>query len=177
MRCEECHVNQATLHVKKLVNNTFQIMHLCEDCATFSSLNDKPVEGLNIGDLITQMEAGLPETDAENVSPLASICKKCGMSLDDFRNSGRFGCEECYRRFDSALRPGLTKMHRGTQHTGKVPTPHGAQPPAQQNRPCHMSQLREELARAVAAEEYETAAVLRDEISHLQEPPADRSSK
>lgn len=175
MRCEECHVNQATLHVKRIVNNTVQIMHLCEECATFAGLGEQLAAGLDIGDLIAQLEAGLPETGAENADSQASNCTDCGMSLDDFRKSGRFGCGECYRQFDSVLRPSLKTMHRGTQHKGKVPTPDAAPPADMRNRLCRMSQLREELARAVAAEEYETAAALRDEISHLQGSPANGS--
>ena len=65
-------------------------------------------------------------------------------------------------------------MHRGTTHTGKHPGAfHGAMP---ENAPADKGILRRELEKlqnslniAVANEEFERAAVLRDKINELKE--------
>lgn len=33
MLCEECGKNQATVHMKKIINNHVNESHLCEECA------------------------------------------------------------------------------------------------------------------------------------------------
>ena len=52
-------------------------------------------------------------------------------------------------------------MHHSTQHTGKVPLRKGG-------ATSKVLSLRQELDRAVALEEYEQAAVLRDQIKALE---------
>jgi len=58
----------------------------------------------------------------------------------------------------------LKNMHRGTVHTGKVP----AKLAGARLRNQELSKLREELDRAVAAEQFEEAAGLRDRIRQLE---------
>ncbi|MFY8215136.1 MAG: UvrB/UvrC motif-containing protein [Chthoniobacterales bacterium] len=58
----------------------------------------------------------------------------------------------------------LSNMHKGTQHTGKVPK-HLAE---RFKRKQHISALQQELNEAVASEEYETAAKLRDTLKQME---------
>jgi protein arginine kinase activator len=55
-------------------------------------------------------------------------------------------------------------MHKGTEHVGKVPE--HAQRVAELN--TRMRSLNESLKKAVAEENYETAAALRDQIKQLE---------
>jgi protein arginine kinase activator len=58
----------------------------------------------------------------------------------------------------------LKNMHRGTVHTGKVP----AKLAGARQRNQELAKLREELDRAVVAEQFEEAAGLRDRIRRLE---------
>jgi protein arginine kinase activator len=87
-----------------------------------------------------------------------------------FRSDGRLGCPSDYDTFRVGLEPILLRIHRATRHVGKVPR--RAHPAAQ----LGLLELRQQLWQAVEREEYERAALLRDQIrfkeaSHESGPP------
>ena len=92
-------------------------------------------------------------------------CPLCQITFLEFRNSGRLGCPHDYEVFHDELMPLLENIHDETRHSGKVPrrAPRGSQ------RQTTMIQLRNDLKRAVAAEDYETAARIRDQIRNLEQ--------
>jgi protein arginine kinase activator len=75
----------------------------------------------------------------------------------------RFGCAECYTAFRDEVVPLLRNMHRGSTHVGKVPE--GLV--ALQVKNQRLKDLRSRLDQAIAAENYEEAAGIRDEILAL----------
>ncbi len=87
------------------------------------------------------------------------------MTFARFRASGRLGCANDYVAFRRGLEPLLEKIHGSAEHRGRVPT----QVSRRLERRKRVSQLREELNRAIQAEEYERAAELRDQIYALEE--------
>lgn len=92
-------------------------------------------------------------------------CPSCGMTYNQFTQLGRFGCPDCYDSFSSRLEPLLRRIQTGTSHTGKVPVKSGAT--LQQKR--RLEALRRELQQAVANEQFERAAELRDQIKLLEQ--------
>lgn len=49
-------------------------------------------------------------------------CRGCRTSFADFRESGRFGCPECYEHFTAQVRDLLPRVHAGAyHHRGKTP--------------------------------------------------------
>jgi len=91
-------------------------------------------------------------------------CPQCGFSQADFKKLGRFGCPECYETFSEGLDNLLKTMHKGTRHVGKVPAAFSGV----QTMKERLERLQQELARAIQEENFERAAVLRDEIKNLQ---------
>lgn len=148
MLCEFCHKNEATVHLTQVINDTVKKVHLCEECAAKSGLDvQSPVS-------LTNLLLGLTSS-TEDVA-----CPKCHMRRSDFKKNGRLGCPACYEAFEAELMPLIKSMHRGTQHVGKTP-PHFQefQDPREE-----LAALEEQLRVAVAAENYEQAAQLRDRI-------------
>ena len=91
-------------------------------------------------------------------------CSTCGMTLARFRKSGLLGCPDCYERFEKQLDPLVARAHAGgSAHVGRVPSRSSEIVDLHSLR----RQLVEELDRAVAAEQYERAAKLRDRLSGL----------
>ncbi len=95
-------------------------------------------------------------------------CAKCGTTWDRLREDGRAGCAYCYEAFEEKLREVMTRMQREAHHVGKTPR-------AAQRRRRRLEQLRDKrdhrlqmlqnrLQEAVAQENYEDAAALRDKI-------------
>lgn len=95
-------------------------------------------------------------------------CGECGFTLDDLRRVRRFGCAECYRAFADEVSQMVRSMHKGTTHTGKVPE--GLI--AMQIRHQRVEELKARLDRAIAAESYEEAAGIRDELLSLTQVQA-----
>jgi protein arginine kinase activator len=76
------------------------------------------------------------------------------------RKSGRVGCPECYDLFREFLEPLLKRVHGVLQHRGLAP---GSLSENARRREERM-RLREDLRHAIEAEDYETAARLRDRL-------------
>ena len=83
-------------------------------------------------------------------------CPDCGIKFMEFRAEGRLGCPHDYRVFGRGLLPLLQRVHGATRHVGKV----AAKRPGAIQRLRLRSQLRE----AIAREDYEEAARLRDQL-------------
>ena len=77
--------------------------------------------------------------------------------------TGRLGCAHCYEAFKKPLEGLLLKLHGNLQHTGRIPG--GLKSDASIR--YHMEQLKQELVKAIAAEEYERAAQIRDQVRAL----------
>jgi protein arginine kinase activator len=91
------------------------------------------------------------------------------MTFHDFKSTGLLGCPRCYETFAATLVPVLERAQGGaTQHVGRVPPEGNAE---LRDRNERLERLSRELAAAVAAEQYEHAARLRDMI-HALRPPA-----
>ncbi|MFM8549486.1 MAG: UvrB/UvrC motif-containing protein, partial [Verrucomicrobiota bacterium] len=82
----------------------------------------------------------------------------------DFRKRGRLGCPACWETFGEALGGLLLKVQHEPAHVGRAPA--GVIPLARLRR--RLEAARAERAKAVAAEDYEGAARLRDEVAALE---------
>ena len=85
--------------------------------------------------------------------------------MSDFRESGRLGCADCYRTFETALRDLLRRLHGSSRHLGERYAPPGAA--AAESLPATVTQLRTQLRLAVETENFELAAELRDQLRVL----------
>jgi protein arginine kinase activator len=133
-------------------------VNLCETCSKDKGVQDPT--SFALADLLLGIGAA---EEIEKGSP-ARKCAVCGFNQADFKKTGRLGCSECYVTFAEGLGSLLKAMHKGTEHVGKLPE--------RAQRTIALSQrmrtLTENLQKAVAAENYETAASLRDQIKQLE---------
>jgi len=95
------------------------------------------------------------------------VCSSCGLSYQEFEHTGRLGCAQCYRDFADQLKPSLQKIHGRTQHAGRRPKAYVPDPQDELNQ--RVNELRKLMDEAVAAENFEEAARLRDELRSLME--------
>ena len=87
------------------------------------------------------------------------------MRLEEFKQSGRLGCPHCYVTFESQLKTLLRRLHGSTQHVGKVYLPPD---PSEASRQERLAGLRRKLEKAVASEDFERAAQIRDQIRSME---------
>ena len=133
-------------------------VNLCEACSKEKGVQDPT--SFALADLLLGIGAA---EEIEKGAP-AQKCAVCGFSQADFKKTGRLGCSECYETFAEGLGSLLKAMHKGTEHVGKLPE--RAQRVMVLNQ--RMRALNANLQKAVAAENYESAASLRDQIKQLE---------
>lgn len=161
--CQFCG-EPATVHLTDIVNKKKRELHLCESCARRQNLlPDAPMPQLNLPALLQLIlkqfaPVGGSYNDDE-VDPASLTCPTCGLKYAQFRADGRLGCPEDYDVFYPVLVRILEQVHRGLQHHGKVP--HAVRRRRERDA---IEELQAQLAEAVAAEDYEEAARLRDRI-------------
>ena len=83
------------------------------------------------------------------------------------------GCANCYKAFKAPLDALLQRIHGNTQHAGRIPGSVRSGVSIRMN----IDRLRQDLVKAIAAEEYEEAARLRDQIRALKQQlePAEKA--
>ena len=96
--------------------------------------------------------------------PAQKKCPTCQTTFSQISKCGRVGCADCYTAFEAELRPTLRSIHGVTSHTGESPSRHRAM----QERSARLEALKTQLGEAIAREDFEKAATLRDEIRALQ---------
>jgi len=170
MNCQHCQHCEATVHIQEIVNGVKTSLHLCHNCAEVKGLAANKVTGIDLATLIynlTQQSTAAidkqPETAAETA---ASQCRRCGHSSESFRKTGRLGCAGCYEQFAEILSAAFEQMHRGSVHCGKHPAEAATAAPSPPIE-TKLAWLNEQLNRAIAAEAYEQAADIRDQIKQL----------
>ena len=95
-----------------------------------------------------------------------AVCPECSWTTAKIReSSGKVGCPECYKVFAPILAEAFSKVQRGTLHLGKHPVAKDDNTGVLRQE---LKRLQTELARSVAAEEYENAAVCRDRINEIK---------
>ena len=157
MYCDECKKNIATIHLVSVVNGKKTERHLCEACAHQEdgfSLNPQ----FSINDLIS----GFFNFNQPHTQVSEKICPQCGMSFSRFKQDGKLGCANCYDTFRSELMPMLKSIHGSVQHNGRTIDIN------QNKKSSQLDLLKEQLNQAVAGENYEQAAKLRDQIKQLE---------
>ena len=167
--CCICKEKPATVHYTQIAGDKTQKVDLCESCAKSKGATDPT--GFAFADLLLGLGASQEVEQAVGGSDVK--CPQCGFAHADFKKSGRLGCPECYQTFAEGLEGLLKTMHKGTRHVGKVPAA------LRQNREAsdHLKLLQKKLAKAIADENFEQAAVLRDELKQLSACPAPATTK
>ena len=156
MLCGLCKQNKAKVHLTQITGDKMQKVDLCEECAKEKGVTDPA--GFSLADLLLGLGASQEMEEASGGADLS--CPSCGFTQADFKKSGRLGCSDCYQTFAEGLEALLKSMHKGTRHAGKIPVGRRRT----QDLRERLETLQNQLNKAVAAEDFERAAVLRDDI-------------
>ena len=169
MLCDQCRERDAVVHLTQIVGQSVAQVHLCERCAAERGIETTVAEPKHpLGDFLQAVQQQASQLPGD-----LPRCAYCGTSLQEFRASGRLGCAHCYAAFDQSLRELLRRVHGATRHAGWRPVRAEAATAAGRSEgagdlAARLEALRGELARAVAAEAFESAAALRDQIRALE---------
>lgn len=162
MICQICKERPASVQFTKLINGIKTEMHLCEKCATKEALNLYQLDFANFINEFLNIEGKVNTTPASGADKI--ICKNCGMQFDDFRKTGKFGCDQCYDTFSELVEPLIKRIHGRTVHTGKIAKTGGHALKMKRE----LSEMQKQLEEAIVSENYELAAEYRDIIRLLK---------
>lgn len=155
MLCDRCKTREATGVYQQTVNGQSQTLHLCAHCSN----------ELLFGSFFSDF--GVNNFFANNLrgeAPKRKVCDKCGMSYEEIRRSGRLGCANCYKVFERELARSIEQIHGKAHHIGKVPQ--SADGALRQKR--LLTELKMALNKAIAEQDFERAAELRDQIRGME---------
>lgn len=164
--CERCN-KPATVHLTEISGGKRVEKHLCDACAQEEGYVQQTHVPIN--ELLNQFL----KAHAAVGESTATRCPECGMTWQEFKDTGLLGCTKDYELFENHLSGVIERAQGGaTHHVGKVPAAGGAKEEKQEDavklRQAELARLRKELARAVEDESYELAAKLRDQIKGLE---------
>jgi protein arginine kinase activator len=161
MVCDSCHERDAVVNLTTIENNAVRQLHLCEQCAAERGVETSVATPKHpLGEFLQAVQQQTVPAGMD-----AGKCAFCGLTMKDFRATGRMGCAHCYTTFESSMRELLRRVHGGSKHSGRA---YG--PPKEEvlERAGVLGELREKLRRAIEQEQFETAAQLRDRIRVLE---------
>lgn len=160
--CDICGEAEAVVHIQQTSGKEEIELHLCEKCAAQKGITagENNVE-FSISNLLT----GLVDVKGLSTSSNSKkACPNCGLTVQRFKKAGRLGCVQCYTVFRKEISRIIEKMFGRTQHRGKYPK----RLMAYKTFLIDIEELKRKLNRAVKKEDYEEAALLRDQIKELE---------
>lgn len=170
MKCQKCGNKTADTHVKRVINGEFEEYNLCSDCAKelgyinlFDNFANDFANGFNsmLGSFFSN---ALPARSQ------ATRCEICGASYADITRTGMMGCANCYTIFADQLMPTIRRVHGNTTHCGKHSVFANKEKPVKNENTVQnqLETLKAELQTAIANQEFEKAAELRDKIKEME---------
>lgn len=161
MICDHCKEREATMHVAVFEKSGKKEWNLCSECA--QKLGVMPMNPFSFGDLFQQVTADIPAEIS---------CSSCGTTLGELKRTGLVGCEHCYEDLRMGIMPIIRNVQKNVQHIGRTPIGYEAGTLVSQCEDHKVDEelehLKEELAEAVKSENFEQAAVLRDQIKDFK---------
>ena len=157
MRCERCHKREAMIQVSISQNNQKNELFLCDTCAHELLQNNN--------DTKHQHHHSLNKFILKSQSEVKT-CPTCGSTLQSIRDNGLFGCGDCYKTFSGEANQIINRAQLlKDSHTGKVPGSYEKCLKQEEK----IEALEKKLEKLVKAQEFEEAAIIRDEIKALKE--------
>lgn len=148
--CDKCKLKEAVIHRIVITNGKKHAQHFCQECAAQSGL------------VMFQLPSFVELAGAENASDSSTKKCTCSHTFRDFKKTGVLGCSECYKTFENELMPIISNAQLGrTQHQNRSTSDSVTDSD-------NIEALQQRLDEAVACENYEEAAILRDKIRALK---------
>jgi len=162
MLCQKCHKSLATVRYAEVVDGKVTDLNVCPEC--LARLQSAPSGFELAGAAPTPKRLAAIREAQEPVTP-ALVCRTCGLEVQRALRTNRVGCNSCYATFAEPIEAVLRGLHGALRHRGKVPRVDDRREQVRTQLQTKRALLRSILK----MENYEEAAVLRDEIKALEE--------
>ena len=162
MLCENCKKNNATVHVKHVINGEVKESYMCRECAEKAGFNTS----FSFNDMFKDLFNATAESAVlgNGMSGTVKKCPSCGMTYQQFRHEGKLGCGQCAEAFGVNMDSTLKNIHGSSEHKGKIPHKSGGILMVKREKEL----LRKKMAEAIEKEDFEEAAKIRDRLRSLE---------
>lgn len=164
MKCESCNANEATFFYEENINGESRSLHLCAACAAKMKGEHKLFGQGDPFALPHNFLDGLFGLSGAARKESGKTCPGCSATWQTLRQRGKAICPRCYETFREELEPTLRQLHGNVTHVGRAP----AGRRAQKEKRDRLETLKKQLSEAIRTEDFENAAILRDEIRTLE---------
>lgn len=157
MICDNCKKRESVISFTKIEDNEVTEVHLCKECAAkkFKG-NLLMIDGFK--DLFKEL------FNTEEVMDVEKTCRFCGRKIEEVLKTSNLGCIHCYDEFRDEINDFLQNYQLSSVHKGKIPE----SSPTDLKVGRKILDLKDKLQEALILENYEEAAILRDEIRDLE---------
>ena len=179
-RVKKCHIcgKRASIYLTQIINGQATDLALCETCARAKGLFDPQSLTFaekffpeafreSVDKLVRELVGGAeqenrPAASGRRSADLLTQCPVCGFTLQNFRDTGRLGCTDCYSVFEDELQADAAQETPDAEESSAAAAQPGEESPALVRK-----RLEQQLQAAVEREDYETAATLRDRLKNM----------
>lgn len=187
MLCQNCGKNEANVRYMQVINGVKKEMALCEKCSKELGIGVEHFDfnmPINLSSFLGEFLQESEPNFLQEMMPQKSLtCEECNMSYDDFINTGKFGCSNCYEIFSDRIDPLLKNLHGSNRHVGrgipvskneekistnKTKQEHVGGDSLKSTQNTKLDELKNNLKIAIQEERYEDAAKIRDEIKKIE---------
>lgn len=175
MLCQKCNHNEANVRYTQIINGEKNEVFLCEECSKKLGIDNiklnLPIDFSSFfGDLLNEYDNNLMPLMKK---PNELKCDKCNMTYNEFIETGKFGCDNCYDAFSQRIDLILKRLHGSNRYNGREANFNEEAEEINVEKKVDSKQekieeLRKTLKQLVQEEKYEDAAKIRDKIKELE---------
>lgn len=167
MKCDICGERDAIFTITHVIGSERKELHLCAECAKEANI---PLNEQKIGNSVRNLLYSLIDKKHKSMDD-NKICPVCGQSLSTIKKTRRVGCAECYTAFKTEIKTIFNEKNITMEYSGTLPKQLKCFHSVLSDRMMLNAKLKE----AVENEEYEKAAVYRDQLKILESNAVDSS--
>jgi len=123
MLCQNCGKNEANIKYTQIINGDTKEMVLCNECAKELGIDHIDLNmPIDFSSFFADVLGNGYEQDvvpALYSSPKELKCDFCNMTYDEFAQTGKFGCANCYTVFENRIDPILKRIHGNITYLGR----------------------------------------------------------
>jgi protein arginine kinase activator len=162
MRCDICGQREAVIFIQGVGAEGTRELKLCSQCARNHGLEQLQS---NLGGILTELLKGVPMDDEnkkiDTITKQKEKCPFCGISIQEIKKYHKAGCPQCWEYFSEVL----FRSDKYPVHRGRV----SCKLQQKREREQQLAQLQQLLQEAILLENYEQAAIYRDQIKVLEQ--------
>ena len=165
MTCQICGKHNASMLVRQIIDGKAKELYICRACAKKNHLyaDDRKIH-LSLKAIFDGLVSHSEGKEDSNEGGRPVVCPDCGTPLSRVKEKKTIGCPRCFFYFRDTVLKIMQDTAGEVFYAGDI----SSQPEIFSGAEISLQHLEEELQKALANEEYELAAYLRDKIKERE---------